>query len=1290
MKVVSLFKYFIKQIIHFVNSAGRSRRQKSAKIQTREAALEKFKQFKSKGEKVKYELKEEDDVYKVVNEDEYADLVSKRQQDDWIVDDDGTGYYDDGREIFDDDLDDEDQPSSSRYDREKKKIPLRRNINKVDDEKQTKKKDIRDMFLAVKTDQIKKKSLDDVKLDEDELSGIVNDIFTPSRQQFDMSTPKPLKLQKKATPSSSRSYKSPLNPFANPNESSHEIGLTPKSIKKRTNAFDEPPLKRRSLVNEINKEYDFNDILKDDLFINDNSFTMMSKGSSLEVNLSETDKTNDLNESFEWSVLAENDDISSPSVSVVLPKDLPFESDMEGNQIFHFYWFDAFCDHFKNPGIVYLFGKVFIKESNRHVSCCIIVKNIERRIYLLPRETYKNDSQKKVTFQDVYNEFAEELSKQYKITEFRSRKVTKKYAFEKQGVPAEADYLEVLYPSKFQALPMDIEGNTFSHVFGTNTSSLEKLLIDCKMKGPSWLSIKNPEISNPPVSWCKYELIINKPNAQIHVEEEQAPAPEFTLVSLNLRTYFSTKTRHNEIIAISCLVNKSFKFDKSNEKYDSHFCAITKPPSNGDINLPYDFNQTMALKGYTKTKVFPLNSERELLNFFMARFHQIDPDIVVGHDIYDFDYELLLSRFNYYKIATWSKLGRLKRSDLPAKTKEKHNLAGRLVCDIKLSSKELIRAKSYDLTELSAQILRKARFEIDQQNLPNYYATSKQLIRLIDLTMKDNDLILNILLELNALPLALQITNIAGNLLSRTLLGGRSERNEYLLLHAFHEKNFICPDKSYSSSRSQESVVETNEDDGDNEGAKCRVNKFAKRKAAYTGGLVLEPKIGFYNRFILLMDFNSLYPSIIQEYNICFTTVFHRQSEVSNEEYIPELPSPELEPGILPTEIKKLVDSRREIKKLMNQPGISNELKQQYDIRQKAFKLTANSMYGCLGFTFSRFYAKPLAALVTFKGREILLNTKELVENIGLDVIYGDTDSIMILTNCIDYDDVKTIGSKIQSEVNRKYNLLEIDIDGVFRSMLLLKKKKYAALTVQKLPNDQLSYSKEVKGLDIVRRDWSMLARNAGQRVLDEILSIDKSVDLIVDNIHQYLRELATKIRNDEVPLEEFIISKALTRNPEDYNDKKGLPHVAVALRYNSSNISKKLKSGDTVPYIICEDTSESANNNLPATQRAHHPDQVKENKHLKVDYKYYFTQQIHPVVTRLVQPIQETNTGIIAEFLGIEHNEKNYPEIENEPFNPLDKDDPNPIDLDSIFNIFKKRQRKHKPIENNQIVNEL
>ena len=165
----------------------------------------------------------------------------------------------------------------------------------------------------------------------------------------------------------------------------------------------------------------------------------------------------------------------------------------------------------------------------------------------------------------------------------------------------------------------------------------------------------------------------------------------------------------------------------------------------------------------------------------------------------------------------------------------------------------------------------------------------------------------------------------------------------------------------------------------------------------------------------------------------------------------------------------------------MKASNISPELKMQYDIRQLALKLTANSMYGCLGATHCRFYAKGLAALVTSKGREILQNTKALVEKSNYEVIYGDTDSIMINTNVLDYEEVFTVGKDIKQKVNKMYKKVELDIDGVFRYLLLLKKKKYAAVTMTKLPNGELQLTQEMKGLDIVRRDWCSLACDIGK-----------------------------------------------------------------------------------------------------------------------------------------------------------------------------------------------------------------
>lgn len=97
-------------------------------------------------------------------------------------------------------------------------------------------------------------------------------------------------------------------------------------------------------------------------------------------------------------------------------------------------------------------------------------------------------------------------------------------------------------------------------------------------------------------------------------------------------------------------------------------------------------------------------------------------------------------------------------------------------------------------------------------------------------------------------------------------------RNEFILLHEFHRLKYVCPDKSFSNFKKKASAADE-EDGEDAPPAKGR------GKAKYAGGLVFEPKRGLWDTYILVMDFNSLYPSIIQEYNIDFTTVEREEED---------------------------------------------------------------------------------------------------------------------------------------------------------------------------------------------------------------------------------------------------------------------------------------------------------------------------------------------------------------------------------------------------------------------------
>ena len=157
-----------------------------------------------------------------------------------------------------------------------------------------------------------------------------------------------------------------------------------------------------------------------------------------------------------------------------------------------------------------------------------------------------------------------------------------------------------------------------------------------------------------------------------------------------------------------------------------------------------------------------------------------------------------------------------------------------------------------------------SRRDLDNEAaLKTWASTRDGLMNYIGHCEADTFFIAALVLKLQMLPLTKVLTNLAGNSWARTLSGTRAERNEYILLHEFHRNKYICPDKIYGKARAK---VEYDNADAE-EGADT------KKKDKYKGGLVFEPEKGLYDKFILVMDFNSLYPSIIQEFNICFTTV---------------------------------------------------------------------------------------------------------------------------------------------------------------------------------------------------------------------------------------------------------------------------------------------------------------------------------------------------------------------------------------------------------------------------------
>ncbi|KAK6521932.1 DNA-directed DNA polymerase alpha catalytic subunit pol1 [Arthrobotrys megalospora] len=886
-----------------------------------------------------------------------------------------------------------------------------------------------------------------------------------------------------------------------------------------------------------------------------------------------------------------------------------------------FFW----MDYTEIGGCLCLFGKVLIKGTDKYASAFVKVNGIMRKLYFLPKIT-KESTGEEVEMSDVYSEVDELLTK-LRISQgidWKAKPCSRKYAFELNDIPKKSDYLKVLYPYDRPQVPSGTTGETFSHVFGTGTSIFEQFVLARNIMGPCWLHIQDPIFSGVEnASWCKVELQVSSPSMiSCAGDSENDIAPPLKLMSLAIRTKIGQRDNRPEIISITGRVYDNVLLDETRpaEELPSSCFTICRPVG---PNFPVGFQS--AIDGQ-RTIIKTEKTEAGLLSLFLAKLQSTDPDVLIGHELEESIYGTLIHRLKECKVLNWHRIGRMRRSQWPNNLgrggyfAEKQIVSGRLMCDLSndLGKSLMNRCQSWSLTEICDLILGKRRIELDnEKSLKTWGSSGNGFLNYLGHAETDTYMVAAVALRIQIIPLAKQLTNLAGNSWARTLSGTRAERNEYILLHEFTKNKYICPDKSYDRGKNAQ---KTGEEEGADEEEDARPD--GKKKDKYKGGLVLEPERGLYDKFVLVMDFNSLYPSIIQEFNICFTTVDRADLP---EDQVPEVPSEQTQ-GILPKLISTLVQRRRQVKGLMKDKRATPAQVAQWDIKQQALKLTANSMYGCLGYVRSRFYARPLAMLTTFQGREILRSTKELAESSQLRVIYGDTDSVMINTNVDIYANAIKIGNDFKKAVNDRYRLLEIDIDNVFQRLLLHSKKKYAALNFSADGKTSI----EVKGLDMKRREYCQISKDVSGWILKEILSGDEP-DAVIERIHDYLRDTAKQMRENSISSSRYTIYTKLSKDPESYPGGKTMPQVQVALRRRSNG--DVVKANDVIAYII---TGDGGNTSGPA-ERAFSPQELKSDPTLKPDPEWYLLKQIFPPVERLCGPIDGTDAIRLAECLGLD-----------------------------------------------------
>ena len=321
----------------------------------------------------------------------------------------------------------------------------------------------------------------------------------------------------------------------------------------------------------------------------------------------------------------------------------------------------------------------------------------------------------------------------------------------------------------------------------------------------------------------------------------------------------------------------------------------------------------------------------------------------------------------------------------------------------------------------------------------------------------------------------------------------------------------------------------------------------------YRGGLVVEPEEGIHFN-VVVMDFASLYPSIIKVRNLSYETVRCPHDECRNN----KIPNTThwvctKRNGMTAMLIGSLRDLRvNYYKSLSKNLSFSEEQRQQYTVVSQALKVILNASYGVMGADIFPLYYLPAADATTATGRHIILQTIKKCEETGIKVLYGDTDSLF-LKNPMEQQVQKVI------ENAKKEHGVDLEVDKEYRYVVLSKRKKnYLGVTK--------SGNVDVKGLTGKKSHTPPFIRTLFYEILDILSKVEtvENFENAKKQISNKISEYAKKVQAKEIPLSELAFNVMISKSPSEY--VKTVPqHIRAAKLLESM---REIKKGDIISYV--------------------------------------------------------------------------------------------------------------------------